>query len=455
MNIGTWLRLQLPAMVCGIFVLHPAGSALQAADKVTHTGGQTSAKLEELPASRSVLANPAGAKVAVAKTAPAIHFAYFPGQFDGARLWSCWGDTLRASSGKFYASVGDHDAPFGSSFVYEIDADKGTVDLVVDYRKVVGVTDRDTYVSGKIHGAIVEDRDGAVYFFGYRGSVRRTRTEDGYKGDWLLRYDPATGETRNLGIAVPHCSVPVLKYHAETHSLYGLAAPGKTAPLQEDRFFHYDLTSGKLAFQGGPTPNISRALIVGRDGRAWFTHAKGESSRFVEYNPQTNKATVLDVEVPGDGRLRAASRPDSGQVAWCISNNGTIFGFDTARARVTSTAGTTFPVGKAYTAAVRLDPQERYLYYVPGAHGRTSEAGTPVVQYDLKLGRIKVLAFLNQLLRDEKGYNLGGTYGLSLSEDGSRLLINFNGAPLGNKQPDFGLCSVVILDIPASERPND
>lgn len=440
------------ALVLFLAAALSADGVLSAAEKVTETGGQTSARLEQLPDSPSLLKAPAGAKVEVAKTAPKIEFAYFPGQWEGARLWSCWGDSLRAASGKFYASVGDHDAPHGTAYVYEIDSDQGTVKLVADYHAVVGVKDKTKYSSGKIHGAVVQDRDGKIYFFGYRGSVGKTRAEDGYEGDWLLKYDPETGKTENLGIAVPHCSVPVLVYHPGNHSLYGLAVPGKTAPKQQDRFFRYDLAEDKLAFNGGPEPNISRALISGNDGRAFFTVENDGKKVFAEYNPQSNKVTLLDVEVPGDGRLRAASRPDSGQVAWCLSNDGVIFGFDTASPQVTAEVGTTFPVGKAYTADVQLDPTERYLYYVPGAHGRTSEAGTPVVQFDLKRKQVKAIAFLNTLLREEKGYNLGGTYGLALSEDGSQLMINFNGAPLGNKQPDFGLCSVVIVHIPESER---
>src|SRR5690606_24563608 len=63
-------------------------------------------KLERLPDSPSVLKPPAGLdNVTVAKTAPQIDFAVFPNQWDGAKLWSSWGDALRAADGKFYASV--------------------------------------------------------------------------------------------------------------------------------------------------------------------------------------------------------------------------------------------------------------------------------------------------------------------------------------------------------------
>jgi len=413
------------------------------------------AKLKKLPKSRLLLQAPQDVKgdFAVAKEAPQVEFAYFPNQWEGARLWSSWGDSLAATDGNFYASIGDHAAPHGTAYVYRIDPEASAVTLVVDYNAVVGIKDEEKYTPGKIHGGLVDGEDGWIYFFGYRGSVRRTGEDSGYRGDWLLRYNMQSGKTENLGIAVPYCSVPVLLFHSASRSLYGLAVPGKTAPKQEDRFFRYGIDEGKLAFVGGPVPNMSRALILARDGRAWYTHSAGKGSPgvFVRYEPGKNRPVVTDLKVPGNGQLRAASRPDAKGVAYCLSRDGVLFSFDTNREKVAE-LGTAFATEPLYTAACRLDPTGRYLYYVPGAHGRTSRNGTAVIQFDTKTKKHKVIAFLNALLRKEEDYNLGGTYGLALSEDGSTLCINFNGAPLGNKQPDFGKCSAVLLRIPESER---
>src|SRR5688572_17596022 len=57
-----------------------------------------------------------GAEVTVAKTAPTIDFAFFPGQNYPGKPWSAWGDSL-AINGKYYASIGDHLAPGGNAFV--------------------------------------------------------------------------------------------------------------------------------------------------------------------------------------------------------------------------------------------------------------------------------------------------------------------------------------------------
>jgi len=430
--------------------------ATAAADEVTFTGNSRQAKLETLPADASVLKPPkdVNGDFDTAETPPQVRFAIFPSQWKGARLWSSWGDAVYASDGNFYASVGDHAAPHGTAYVYRIDAEAGTVDRVVDFNQVIGIDDEQRYTPGKIHGGLVDGRDGWLYFFGYRGSVRRTGEETGYKGDWLLRYHLAKGTTENLGIPVPYCSVPVLLGHHGSHSLYGLGVPGQTAKSQEDRFFRYAIEANKTVYNGGPAPNMSRAMILADDGRAWYSYSKekGAAGVFARYDPDKKKVSLTKVAVPGNGQLRAASRPNEDGVAWCISRDGLLFSFDTKREKVTQ-RGPCFVADPLYTATCKLGPSGRYLYYVPGAHGKTSRSGTPVIQYDTKTGRRKVLAFLNELLRSEKNYNLGGTYGVAVNGDGSQLLINFNGAPLGNKQPDFGLCSVIILDIPASERP--
>src|SRR5690606_33798809 len=129
----------------------------------------------------------------------------------------------------------------------EIDPKAKTVTLVVDYNKVVNRPD-DEYTPGKIHGGLAEGGDGWIYFFGYRGSEGKTTKEVNYQGDWLLRYNPETRKTENLGIAVPYSSVPVLMSHQPSKTLYGLSVPGRSAPEPVNQFFRYDVESGKVLF---------------------------------------------------------------------------------------------------------------------------------------------------------------------------------------------------------------
>jgi sugar lactone lactonase YvrE len=390
---------------------------------------------------------------AVARTAPELDFAVYPGQFAGARLWSSWGDVLAASDGRFYAAIGDHDAPHGTTFIYCVDPAEKTVTRVIDCNQVVPARP-DKYSPGKIHAPLVEADDGAIYAFGYRGSVRKTGPETGYRGDWLLRYDPPTGKTKNLGMPVPFSSVPVLEHCATLGCLYGLSVPGLTMPQQRTQLFRYDLESGRVTFNCAVDAKGPRAIIVSRDGRVYFGANDSASGGpvLMRYEPRNHQVTRLAARIPGDGMLRAASRVDADGVAYGISKDGVVFAFDTKSERVKEIARV-FVAGKLYTAVCRLDPTDTYLYYVPGAHGRSGETGTPVIQLNVKTCRCKVLAFLNDTLRQQKSYNLGGTYGIALSDDGSQLFVSFNGAQLpAEKQSEFGLCSALLLHIPESER---
>jgi hypothetical protein len=284
--------------------------------------------------------------------------------------------------------------------------------------------------------------------------VRKTGPETGYRGDWLLRYDPNTGQTNNLGVPVPFSSVPVLEHCSEFGCLFGLSVPGQTMPQPRTQLFRYDLESGRVTFACEIEAKGPRAIIVSRDGRVYF-HAVDPSSGepvLMRYEPRNDRVSKLAVRIPGDGILRAASRTDADGVAYGISKDGVVFTFDTNSERVKEIA-TAFVAGKLYTAACRLGPTGTYLYYVPGAHGRSGETGTPVFQLNVATRRCKVLAFLNSVVREQKKYNLGGTYGIALNHDGSQLFISFNGSRLpAGKQSEFGLCSALLLHVPESER---
>lgn len=171
---------------------------IEAAESEAPTRAST--RLAPLKPSKLLLKTPKGLPggFTVARKTPEVEFAILPGQFAGARLWSGWGDVLAASDGRFYAAIGDHDAPHGTTFVYCVDPEEKTVTRVIDCNQIVPAPP-DKYSPGKIHAPLVQTDDGGIYIFGYRGSVRRTGSETGYRGDWLLRYRPATGQTENLG----------------------------------------------------------------------------------------------------------------------------------------------------------------------------------------------------------------------------------------------------------------
>ena len=111
-----------------------------------------------------------------------------------------------------------------------------------------------------------------------------------------------------------------------------------------------------------------------------------------------------------------------------------------------------------YVTVVELSPDEKYLYYLPGAHGGAFKSGTPVIQYEIATGRRKVLAFLAGAFEGAYDYVPAGTYGMKVSADGGTLYVNFNGhagdrlRPAHMKPNGFGLCAFAAIHIPESER---
>jgi len=406
------------------------------------------AKLQDLKVSPSLLKAPAGVAgdFTVAREAPAIEFGFLPGQWEGAKLWSAWGDAVFASDGKFYAAIGDHADPGGHTYVYQIDPGGKTIKLVVDVNKVLAVPEG-KYTPGKIHAPVVEGGDGWLYFATYRGGAKSTTEEMGFTGDWLLRYEPASGKTENLGILVPNCSIPSMVCHAPSETLYGLAVPGKTLADTDGRFFAYDIKARKLIFVGGPPSSLSRSVMLLGDGSVYYE----SSGKLVRYDPKEKKVAVTEIPVPGNRELRASSRAGADGVAYGISRDGLVFSFDPAKGKVAELQQT-FVTGRLYTAVCRLDPTDKYLYYVPSAHGGSVQHGTAVVQMDVKTQKRKVLAFLNETVRQQMDYNLGGTFSIALSKEGDRLFFVWNGGPPVAKKNDFGRCAAMILHIPASER---
>jgi len=408
------------------------------------------------PSAAQVLVRPAAAAgdYDVAKAPPSVRFGVLPGQWTGASLWSAWGDALFASDTNFYCSIGDHAGPHGYTYVYQVNPRSGAIKMIVDVNDVLKIPAAD-YAPGKIHAPLME-YEGAILFAGYRAG-KGVDDAHHYQGDPLVRWSLADGAVATFDPPAPFCSFAASVIHAPSKTIYGVG-PGGERLQGESRFFVYDIDARKTLFCGVPQPDATRALVVAPDGRAWYSSGggKGATSRFARYDPKTNKTTLTDLAAPGT-MLRAASRCNDEGVAYCISNDGALFTFDT-RAEKVRVLGQSFDAGPAYTAVCKLSPDGRYLYYAPGAHGGAEGVGAPVVQLDTRTNRRKVIAFLFDYMKGSANYHTGGSFGLDVSADGATLGICFNGWKMDETRSAQGLktfdqVSVVLLDIPASERP--
>ncbi len=270
---------------------------------------------------------------------------------------------------------------------------------------------------------------------------------------------------RALGIAEWENLGPIFDNHGfPSTALRGnLLYDGGRDPYNETAgvFVVYELNQKKVIFTG-LADNRARNMMVDKDGNAFIAR---NGNGLAKYDAKTNTLVTLknssgqDVVFPWFGRLRASTRQAS---------NGWIYGAtDTTKELKDLNGGIetnklfkfnpqTYEIVELadawdYTASVALDPAERYMYYIPGAHGKSWEMGTPVLQFDVETKQHKVIAFLKDFFVVNKGYTLGGTYGLTLDKEGKRLFVSMNASKAGDKTAGFGSPVVLVIHIPDSE----
>jgi hypothetical protein len=211
----------------------------------------------------------------------------------------------------------------------------------------------------------------------------------------------------------------------------------------------YDLQQRAVKFRGGgDVQEGNRNIMLDREGNAYFGTKDGRIGR---YNRSNNKVEMTRGKLPA-GSLRASTDPTHGGVIFGITQSGRMFAYDSKTEAVADLGPS---VGSEYTAVMVLSPDNWFIYYAPGAHGSGAKMGTPIVQYDIAKKSHKVLGFLNPAMRRQFNYNIGGSYNIKLSADGSTLFCIFNGAPLdpaARKEQTFGQPCLVVLHIPAEER---
>ncbi len=372
----------------------------------------------------------------MAKNVPIIDFApirelypeFFPDTNKG--LWSQWGEVTKGPNGCFYMASGDHRAQNGNVFITEYDPVKKEQRVVVDVGKICGWKENQ-YVHGKIHGRMDIMQDGTLVAATWHGSpIKQEWLDQGYvKGGYLLTYNVFTGVAEDYGIPFYGDSWP---YHSVDRQTGVIMAVGAYY-----NFMAYDVRKKKLLYGGFPPDGIKwclrATLLDERTGMLYSSDSSTEDNRFVSYNQRTNVFKRLDCNVsvnPVTGKsigLRAytARRTPDG-IFYCMDNQGTFFKFYPEAER-TELIGVNWDEAGVYTTSVAMDSKFRYIYYVPGSHGRSMNLETPVVQYNIRSGEKKVIAFLGPYYHEKYGYAIAGTFGIELSEDDCLLVIQTNG----------------------------
>ncbi len=404
-------------------------------------------------------AQPGTAPFVVAEVPPDVDLAFHRDlgpEAQQRRLWSSWGDICVAGDGRVYCGIGDHGDDAGGDarcLVYRWDPARRELQRVVDVNSLIPASQPHPAWS-KIHARIDEGPDGRIYFSGTLNDGNRAGRPEyqwsaKFPGGQLYQFDPQTEQATVFADLPPQrCTATSLLDRerniwwcnleaGEGNALWGLNLQTRTPVFQAP-----DRTLG-----------FNRNLALARDGTVYFNGLDA----LWKYDPAHNRIEPTRSALADSPGMRCSTAESRAGVIFGITHKThQLFRYESGADELVL-LGPNWLAG-SYTAVCVLSPDERFVYYLPGAHGSAFRDGTPVIQYDIAAGRRKVVAFLAEGIERECGYVPGGTYGIKLSPDGGTLYVNFNGhaaeavRPPHMKPNGFGLCAFAAIHIPASER---
>lgn len=453
-------------------------------------------ELLEIPAEVQKVIDSAGVHLSVASTVPTVDLVFHNELPDSALNgvgWSSWGDICLASDGKVYSGTGNHGhTDKGQTFVYSWDPGASVLKRIADVNQLTGAGPGDVHFS-KVHAPIFEGKDKKIYFTGTlddgdKAGMSPILEEWNSKiaGGKLFQYDPSNGKTIVYADFPPARVTATAIYDVNRDILY-CELEGDPKGMEGVAFAAFDMAKKEWIFRTEPgVVTHHRNLMLDKEGNVYFNgkqevlsvsqlkELESKSGRTTsmlpadqadrirkhpvtqiwKYNPETKSVSATRSRTLGG--FRSSTHETKDGFIYGTTMDGELFKYSPSKDELTLLGSNFLDKGEYITVSV-LSPDEKYLYYLPGAHGSAGFSGTPVIQYNIAEGRQKAIAFLSEPMVKAFNYAPGGTYGVKISHDGSALYIGLNGSLAGEAKPKehengFGLTSFAVVHIPAEER---
>lgn len=367
---------------------------------------------------------------------PGVALALYPRPDYEGKPWSHWGQGLVTSDGRFFSAIGDHQGADGNSFIYEYDPTTMTLTRVVDVLATVE-HQPGAWGYGKIHAQMVAGPCDQVYVATYWGTRRGLTFTNGYEGDLLLRLDPSSRTTEEVGVILPEHGVASMAASPDGSLIYAEAADPFGQKVGS--FLALDPATGDVVFSDDDAAHGGyRSIAVAADGSAYITWNDAGLAR---YDPATNSLEETGILMPG-AILRAVTAPDAEGRIYAVSRDPAVF-------FVIEPDGEITELGPAdgYTASMALAPDGEHFYYIPDAHGGAWEEGTPLIAVDTTTGESTVVVELNPLVESHFGLRAGGTYNVVVSADGSTVFVALNAGDPATRD-SFGEVVLAVVTLP-------
>lgn len=450
----------------------------------------------QVPAEVQQVLDSAGIDLDIASTAPTVQLVYHHSLPDSALNgvgWSSWGDICLASDGRVYSGTGNHwYIDKGQTFVYSWDPGSSVLKKIADVNQVTGAGADDVHFS-KVHAPVFEGKDRKIYFTGTLDDGDKAgmspiveKWNSKIAGGKLFQYDPSNGKTVVYADFPPARVTATAIYDVNRDILY-CELEGDPKGMEGVSFGAFDMAKKEWIFRTEPgVVSHHRNLMLDKQGNVYFNGQQEvlSASELKELESRSGRTTSM---LPADqaerirkhpvtqiwkydpvtrsvsatrsrtlGGFRSSTHETKDGFIYGTTMDGELFKYSPSKDELTLLGSNFLDKGEYITVCV-LSPDEKYLYYLPGAHGSAGFSGTPVIQYNIAEGRQKALAFLSEPMVKAFNYAPGGTYGVKISSDGSALYIGLNGSLAGDAKPKehesgFGLTSFAVVHIPAEER---